>query len=74
MAKQNQSKANKPSVSDTPTPTPKKRTKKVWLKTLYIKGHGMVAVGEEVKADALNAWAKHTKVKVDKFIGSEKKK
>jgi len=56
-----------PSVSD--SSTYKKESKpRYFTKRLYIGGHGMVDVGEELTEAALNAWKKKTDVPIDNYV------
>jgi hypothetical protein len=67
----------RPKLSD--SPTPKKATSKtfsketfskgkVWLKRLYIRGAGLVDIGEDVTEEQFAAWKANTDVKIVDYI------
>ncbi len=42
--------------------------KRYWARRMYIAGFGFVDEGDEASKDALAAWAKKTKLKVDNYL------
>lgn len=54
-------------VSDAPT----KKLVRYFKKTTYIKGFGVVAVGEALTAEMATAWAANTPVKIDAYVGKK---
>lgn len=67
MAKKKPAAKQQPPKQEEPKAKPKAK-KRYWAKRLYVKGFGMVDVGEEASAEALAAWKKATKVKVDNYL------
>ena len=54
-------------VSDAPT----QKLKRYFKKTTYIKGFGVVAVGEALTGEMAKAWAENTSVKIDAYVGKK---
>ncbi len=68
MAKKKQS-----SPKQKPKQAPKEESKatvgrRFWAKRFYIPGFGFVDVGDEASKEALAAWTKKTKVKVEDYL------
>ena len=55
-------------VSDAPTA---KVGKRYFIRTTYIKGYGVVAVGEALTSEMAEAWKANTKVSIDAYVGKK---
>ena len=64
MSKEPQNQEQKPKAK-----AKTKAKKQYWLRTTYVKGDGVHAVGSEVTKNAMTAWKKNTDVPIDAYIG-----